>query len=191
MNSQLKKRLGQVIDRILSEELLSNLGLGNEIGFYIFDYPPEYELEMRDYFAVIESQINKRSPNLKILHVNLFYLLISYLRERKILDRAFGMQKSKGDAELLQALKGPLHESKVADFFNKTLKPTEYDLVLMSGIGNAWPILRSHTLLNNLHPIMENTPLVLFYPGKYDGQGLRLFNRLGERNYYRAFRLVP
>jgi hypothetical protein len=31
----------------------------------------------------------------------------------------------------------------------------------------------------------------VFYPGSYDGQGLRLFDRLTDRNYYRAFRLVP
>jgi hypothetical protein len=69
-------------------------------------------------------------------------------------------------------------------------KPEEADIVIMTGVGNAWPLLRSHTLLNNLHALMEKTPLVMFYPGVYDGQGLSLFGCVEDRNYYRAFRLV-
>lgn len=101
------------------------------------------------------------------------------------------MQKAKGSEELLKALKGPLHELKIAKYLVEKTKPEQQDVILMSGVGSAWPILRSHTLLNSLHPLMEDTPLVVFYPGKYDGQGLRLFGKLKESNYYRAFQLVP
>lgn len=189
MNTSFEMRLNQVIDRLLSKELLSNAGLGNEIGFYIFDYDPSRELQVREFIQTIKDQLPKRKPDLRFNHVNLFQLLVSYLRERKLLDRAFDLQKTKGDEELLKALKGPLHERKVAQYFVEIAKPDENDLILMSGVGNSWPILRSHTLLNSLHPLMNDTPLVVFYPGTYDGQGLQLFNIL-DNNYYRAFRLV-
>ena len=52
-------------------------------------------------------------------------------------------------------------------------------------------MVRSHNLLNGLHAVMGDTPLVMFYPGRYDGQTLRLFDRVQDENYYRAFRLVP
>jgi hypothetical protein len=55
----------------------------------------------------------------------------------------------------------------------------------------VFPLLRAHSLLNNLHPVMGSTPLIMFYPGNYDGKSLRLFNKLKSRNYYRAFRLAP
>jgi Domain of unknown function (DUF1788) len=45
-------------------------------------------------------------------------------------------------------------------------------------------------LLNNLQPVMGNTPLLLFYPGRYDGQSLRLFGKLKNNNYYRAFKRI-
>jgi hypothetical protein len=38
---------------------------------------------------------------------------------------------------------------------------------------------------------MGQTPLVMFYPGRYDGQSLRLFGKLKNNHYYRAFKLVP
>ncbi len=190
MSTSFENRLNQVIDRLLSKELLSNAGLGNEIGFYIFDYAPEQELQVRRFIETIKDQLGKRRPDLCFVHVNLFQLIIDYLRERKLLDKAFQMQKDKGDAALFKALKGPLHEQKIAAYFVRTVEPDSKDLILLSGIGNAWPLLRSHTLLNSLHPLIPDTPLVVFYPGQYDGQGLRLFGRIKERNYYRAFRLV-
>ena len=92
-------------------------------------------------------------------------------------------------------------EEKVAKRFADIAKPAEHDLVLISGVGGAYPLLRSHTLLNNLHAIMGQTPLVMFYPGRYDTQTLRLFGKIGlvgssaeerkkKTNYYRAFRLI-
>ena len=89
------------------------------------------------------------------------------------------------------ALWAPLHERKLAQLFAEVAPPAEYDLILVSGVGSVWPLMRSHSLLNNLHAVMGSTPLVLFYPGRYDGQSLRLFGILQSKNYYRAFKLVP
>jgi len=190
MSTTVESRLNKIIDRLVSKELLSNAGLGNEIGFYVFDYPPAYELQVRAFIETIEDQLPKRKPGIRFRHVNLFQLLIDYLQERKLLTRAFQLQRGKGDDELLKALKGPLHEQKIAQYFVQITQPEKQELILMSGVGSSWPMLRSHTLLNSLHPLMGDTPLVIFYPGEFDGQGLRLFGMMKESNYYRAFRLV-
>jgi hypothetical protein len=185
-----KNRLDKIVDRLISKELLDNVGLGNEIGFYIFDYPPEYELEVRDHIQFIIRQLPKKKPDLKFVHINLFELIINYLKKRKLLDRVFQIQQQKGDQEVLKALRGPLGAEKIAKAFVEEAQPQHNDLVLVSGVGNSYPLLRSHNLLNNLHALMDDTPLVMFYPGIYTGQGLRLFGKLKETNYYRAFQLV-
>jgi hypothetical protein len=191
MNAALQERLNQIADRLQDKDVLSGAGLGNEIGFYIFDYPPEDELEVRQHVQFVTDHLAKKRADLKIAHINLFELIIGVLKERKLLDRALKLQREKGDAELYKALKGPLHEEKIAKALIATADPQSHAMILMSGIGSAWPLIRSHTLLNALHPLMGGKPLVVFYPGSYDGQGLRLFDRLTDRNYYRAFRLVP
>jgi hypothetical protein len=191
MNEPLNNRLNQIIDKITSPEFLSNAGLGNEIGFYIFDYPPEEELKVREYVRFMLETLAKKEPDLKIAHVNLFRLLIDYLKERNLYDKALSLQKTKGDEALRKALKGPLHEEKIARAFVEAAEPDKHDVVIMTGIGNVWPLFRSHTLLNNLHSLMKDTPLLVFYPGIYDGQGLSLFGRMKDNNYYRAFRLIP
>jgi len=191
MNESLKDRLNKILDRIQSPAFLSNAGLGNEIGFYIFDYHPEDELIVREYVRFMLDTLAKKNPDLKIAHINLFRLLINYLKDRGLYERALDIQKTQGDEALSKVLKGPLHEEKIAKVFVEVAQPEKHDLVIMTGVGNVWPLFRSHTLLNNLHPFMKETPLVMFYPGVYDGQDLRLFGRLNDKPYYRAFRLVP
>ena len=63
-------------------------------------------------------------------------------------------------------------------------------VIFIKGIGKCYPILRSHTILNNLHQVIDDVPVVMFYPGNYDGQELVLFGEIKDDNYYRAFRLV-
>lgn len=38
--------------------------------------------------------------------------------------------------------------------------------------------------------VIDNVPVVTFYPGKYTGQELILFNNVKDDNYYRAFKIV-
>jgi len=57
-------------------------------------------------------------------------------------------------------------------------------------MGKCYGIVRGHTILNNLHSIITNNPVIMLYPGIYDGQSFKLFNKLENDNYYRAFQLV-
>jgi hypothetical protein len=191
MSDQLTERLNRILPKLTSPELLSGSGLGNEIGFYVFDYPAEDELRVRDHIGFLLDHLPKSKPGLRVKHVNLFDLVINHLQARNLLERAIEMQRTQGDEAVFKALSAPLHESRLAQIFADFAQPAAHDLVLVSGVGSAWPLLRSHALLNNLHPVMGSTPLILFYPGKYDQLTLQLFGILESRNYYRAFKLVP
>ncbi|WP_045213856.1 DUF1788 domain-containing protein [Desulfonatronovibrio magnus] len=191
MSTNLEHRLNKLIDRLLSPELLAGSGIGNEVAFYIFDYPPEEEIRVRKFIAIIKDQISKRKPDLCLAHVDLFQLVVDYLKDRKILDLCYDKQKKEGDQALLSALKDPLNiKTRLSPYFVQKVKPEAQDLVLLSGVGSAWPLVRTHSLLNNLQSHMQNKPLVVFYPGYYDGLKLHLFGRVKEKNYYRAFRLA-
>lgn len=199
--SDLTHRLNQILPKLTSDDFLRARGIGNEIAFYIFDYAPEDELRVREHIRFLVDRLPKSKPGLRVAHINLFEFLINYLKERSLLEKSFELQRRKGSDALLKALSGILHEEKVAKRFADSAKPAEHDLVLISGVGGVYPLLRSHTLLNNLHAIMGQTPLVMFYPGRYDTQTLRLFGKIGlvgssaeerkkKTNYYRAFRLI-
>lgn len=203
-SNQLHRRLDQILPKLTSDDFLRGHGIGNEIAFHIFDYPPEAELEIRKQIRFLLERLPRERPGLRVRHVDLFDFILDLLRERKLLDKALELQREKGDEALAKALGGVLQEDKLARRFGEAARPEEHDLVLISGVGSVFPMLRSHTLLNNLHSVMGQTPLVLFYPGNYDGMSLRLFGKTGliggpggpgesrrkPANYYRAFRLI-
>lgn len=191
MTDGLTDRLNQILPTITSEALLRGKGLGNEIAFYIFDYPPEAELRVREHLLFLLDHLPKHKPGLRINHINLLDFVLTYLRQRRLLDQAIAMQQTKGDAFILRQLATILHPNRLAPVFAEVAQPAQHDLVLVSGVGSVYPLLRAHTLLNNLHAVMGQTPLVLFYPGRFDGQTLRLFGKLTNDHYYRAFKLVP
>src|SRR5947209_7505672 len=132
MSDILHARLNKVLERLLDEDFLSGRGLGNEIAFYIFDYPPERELEVRERVRALPREISKRRPDLRVSHVNLFDLVIDHLIERGLLDKAIEMQGTKGDAALLSALSAPLQADKLAKVFERVADPSSQDLVLVS-----------------------------------------------------------
>ena len=195
MNTQqeLAERLDAIRERLDNDDFLNNRGLGNEIGFYIFDYPPQFELMVRDYLALLVGRMAKLGR--RFVHLNLFDEMLAMLQERKLLDKAFELEKKKGIDELAKALKGPLEQGRVAQHLVKKMDPAAQEFVLLSGLGQCWPLLRGHSLLNALHAYMGETPLVLFYPGRYNGLELYPFDldtaEVSPANYYRAFQLVP
>lgn len=198
MNDTLSHRLDQILPRITDKTFLSSEGIGNEIACYIFDYPAADELIVRDHIKMMMDRIASHHSDLRVLHLNLLEVGIAYLEQRGLLDKAVKMQATKGDAAVLKALRGPFAAEKLRDFIAANHKPAEHDLLIFSGVGSVWPMLRAHNLLNSLHSIMGQTPLVMFYPGTFDGATLSLFGQIsssttepGKKPYYRAISLIP
>jgi BREX protein BrxB len=194
MSEDLTSRLNQILPKVTSDEFLSGAGLGNEIAFYIFNYPPEEEVRVRNHIHFLIEHIPKHKPGLQVKHVNLLGFAVDHLKNRNLLEKSFKMQRERGDQHLLKQLETVLDPNKTKHMFAEMAKPEDHDLILVSGVGSVYPMLRAHKLLNNLPEVMGQTPLVMFYPGKYDGQYLRLFGKLShsdlENPYYRAFKLV-
>jgi hypothetical protein len=198
MTTTLANRLNQILPRVTSEGFLSSQGIGNEIACYIFDYPAQGELQVREYIQMLLGRFESHHSDLRVLHLDLLDVVLDYLKQRGLFDKALKMEATKDASAILRALKGPLAAEKMRDFIAAEYKPAEYDLVLLSGVGSVWPMLRAHSLLNSLHKVMDKTPLLMFYPGTFDGTTLRLFGQIAtttsrpdKKPYYRAFILVP
>jgi hypothetical protein len=191
MSNRFEERLNQVLPRLASSDVLDNRGAGGEIGFWIFDYPPEQEMHVRSWLTdVIEPGLRKLKPELRFATVDLFECVISLLEERGLLTKVLEMQMKQGDEAVLRSLRSVLKEDRLAARIVEMTSAADLDLLIVKGVGAVYPMLRTHTLLSALHPHMRDTPLLMLYPGRYDGQSLRLFSKLTDDNYYRAFSLV-
>ncbi|MDD1636073.1 MAG: DUF1788 domain-containing protein [Methylococcaceae bacterium] len=185
----LQSRLDLILERIENPRFLNNDGLGNEIGFWIFDYPAKHELVVRDYLKHLADKLGKRGY--QFINVNIYETIIEMLASRGLLERTFSREKQVGVDAIRNTLSGPLSQKKIAEFIAENIQPETLDFVLLSRLGNAWPLVRGHELLSALQDVMGKTPLVLFYPGEYNGRDLHPFGMIESRNYYRAFKLVP
>jgi len=149
MKPGLQRRLEQIAPRITQVDFLQRQGIGNEIACHIFDYPAESELQVREYIEALCANLSSGHKDLNWCHVNLLDVMTSYLKNRKLLDRALEMQQKKTDADVIRALGGPLAAEKVSTYIIETYQLAEQNLVLMSGVGSVWPVIRLRGLLNS------------------------------------------
>ena len=185
----LQQRLNTLPSALRDPQLLSNRGIGNEIGFYIFDYDSECEPVVQQYLPKLIAKLCQSPNPLKVVEINLYNLLLNILMERNLLQKVFDLEASQGSRSLKSRVAPMVRSEQMVAQIQKQLVE-EYDLVLLTGVGASYPLVRSHTILNNLHPVLDRSPVVMFFPGSYDGHELRLFNALTDDNYYRAFPII-
>lgn len=191
--SSIKERLEKILPELRKDSFMENKGLGNEIGYYIFDYDPEDEMLVRDHIKFLIDKVNNDPDKTQIIEFDLYDVMIEIIEERGYLEKTMQMEEKQGSSAILKAIKKTLRLTSKNNLFVKYIKDRveENDIVFLTGVGKSWPIVRSHTVLNNLHPVIDKNPLVLFFPGSYDGSELSLFGKIHDDNYYRAFSLVP
>lgn len=169
-----------------------NKGLGNEVGYYIFDYPAEEELYVRERIEYIQKKNESSTDDYKIVVFDLYEIVISILKDKGYLEKCYDIEKKKGFQKVSSAVSNLMRitstDGLIVEYIRE--RTPEKAIVFLVGVGKCFPIIRSHTVLNNLHQVIDNVPVVMFYPGKYDGQELILFNEIKDDNYYRAFKLV-
>ncbi|MDI9394820.1 MAG: DUF1788 domain-containing protein [Euryarchaeota archaeon] len=186
---KLEERLELFKEKIKTKDFLECKGLGNEIPYWIFDYEPEKELLVRD---TIEKMVTgfKTKYSLKIIEINLYDLCLKILSQKLSDEKIIQFEKKKGSDVLLEKIRLILNQEVTKKEIAGILQG-DYDIIFLTGVGNAWPFVRAHSVLNNLHSVTGKKPLVMFYPGKYSGLDLSLFGEFKSKNYYRAFRLMP
>ena len=185
------ERLDEILPIISAPHFRENKGLGTEVGFYIFDYSPKDEMIVRERIPFIKSKAQS-SYNINIVEIDLYEAIIEILESKGYLKKNFEMEEKKGSEFVMNATKKALRLTLSNDLLVKYIveKSEGCDIVFLTGVGKAWPLVRSHTILNNLHKEIEDMPLVMFFPGSYDGGTLMLFEEFKDDNYYRAFPLV-
>ena len=188
----LEERLDKVEEIIKKPSFRQNKGLGNEVGYYIFDYPAEQELAVRERVAYIRQKNEESIDGFCVIVFDLYDIIISILKGKGYLEKCFEFEKTKGLERITKAVGNALRITSADSLIVNYIKDRTPDnsVVFITGVGKCYPILRSHTVLNNLHQVIDNVPVVMFYPGKYDGQELILFGDIKDDNYYRAFKLV-
>lgn len=175
----LRARLGE-------DDFLRNRGLGNEIGFFTFCYDASLELRAREFFAQLEAESASGALPCNLMVRNLYDTFLGLLEKKRILAAVPKQEARRGSDHLLKRLRSiATPEALAAELVYEPHQPG--DVLLLIGVGEIYPFLRVHTLLDNMHVAFGDIPVVVAYPGRFNGQSFSLFNMLDDGNYYRAF----
>ena len=187
----LNERFIELEDRMISVESLTKYGTANDMKFYIFDYNPQDEFTIRNEVKKLKS----RNPN--IIEFDLYEMMLEIINQQGYMQDVIEAEKDYDKQHLLSEIFQPiLSVEEDNNEFLENFKAVDDDgtkIILVTGVGKSYPVIRSHTILNNLQNIFKRNPVVMMYPGRYETKKtmtLRLFDRLDDDNYYRAFPLV-
>lgn len=189
---EFNERLDKIWDRISDQDFLANRGVANEVRYYVFDYEPCDELIIRDKIKALKKQNNPDADGFQIIEFDLYEMVISILEEKGYIDKCIKFEEQKGMEYLYTAVTKMLRLTNDDNLIvNRILENTpENAVVFLTGVGKVFPFVRSHNVLNNLHQVLDSVPVVMFYPGTWNGQSLSLFGTITDGNYYRAFPLI-
>lgn len=189
-----KERAEHLYRVITSERFLTKQGLGNEVPFFICPFPAAEGLSIIDDRRDLVTRIAHTGTN--VLDLNLYDLSLDILRERDILEPVLEAEPDSEKAEIKELLQGVLDpQAHLIPKIAEAIDAAPHDVIFLSGVGEVYPYIRSHNVLNNLQSTAKEAPTVLFFPGSYThalatGASLDLFGRLHDDKYYRAFNIL-
>lgn len=194
--ASLGERLDQLESIIRKPSFRKNKGKANEVNYWVFDYPPEKELEVRERIEYLKNKNIKGTDGFDLVVFDLYDLIIDHLEKKSFIEKCEAFEKGKSFAHVTSAVQ---HTLKITDKDNLLVKYISEHIpgnavVFLTGIGKCYPLLEAPEVFNkvlyNMPQEFAAVPIILFYPGTYTEQELVVFNELKEDNYYRAFRIV-
>lgn len=185
---RLEEKFEKLYQTFINENFLSMKALGGEIPFYISSYNPNQEISV---FDEVQRLINRlKIVGVSVYEINLFSLIVEMLKDRGILNKIIDKEADLSKDKLYKTIQGAIDTQKyLIPKIEELTTSNPSNIVFLTGIGQVYPFIRSHTILNNLQNSIKDRPTVMFFPGVYDGTSLSLFGKLKDDNYYRAFNL--
>ena len=189
----MQERFQHLLAVISGNRFLQMTGIGKEVPFYICPYKPEDALEMESIQKHLANQLEQ--IGVRVLWINLYDLSMNILKKDGDFEWLIDNEQRLPKQRILEEIQGILDvQTVLVQEIGKQLNSNEYDVLFLSGVGEVYPYIRSHNVLNNLQSVAKQRPTLMFFPGAYTqsletGASLDLFGRLNDDKYYRAFNI--
>ena len=176
--------------KLSDQQFLANKGIGNEVGFFVFPYDASREDEVRARTAALVRLSDEGRLPCRIVRRDLWDVFLQICERRRILGKIADLELRRGSRALLDRLQKIATPEAFVQAMDYEPHEPGRDVLLVTGVGKVYPIVRAHGILENAQHVFADVPVVLLYPGTYDGAQLHLFNSISDGNYYRAFNLL-
>ena len=182
----LMERLDNLRALIQKSEFLEGKGLSNEVNIRIFCYAPKDEMAVRHF---TEKIVTDKTLKCHLIEYNLYKVFLSICDEKRITDKVAQQEEKKGKQFILDQMKRMASNTAfISKMQYEPHKPN--DVILITGVGEAFPFIRVHALLDAMQPHFSDVPVLVMYPGTFDSRYVKLFDKLTPNPYYRAFNVI-
>ena len=204
----LPDRFSHLLNVISSQRFLEMKGLNNDLPFYVCEYRPAEAMDMERMRRQLASNLAAKhveclvGRGVRVLEINLYDLCVELLKAREgsdegqsVWDQILQIETDIEKDALKELLQNVLDiREHLIPAIAAKLDAADFDVLFLSGIGEVFPYIRSHNVLNNLQSTAKTKPTVMFFPGEYrfsleHGASLELFGLLHDDKYYRAFNI--
>jgi len=181
-------------DVVASESFLSNQGLNNEVPFHICPYDQAIQDDINQLIKQLVNYLN--DAGVRVLEINLYDMAIELLKADGDWQWLIENETTMTRDELKEELQGILDiETAITPAIAERMESQEFDILMLTGVSEVFPYIRSHNILNNLQKRAKDKPTLMFFPGEYQhslesGASLVLFGKLQDDKYYRAFNIL-
>lgn len=185
-------KLKHLREKVQDPEFQQSRGLSNEVSYYILAFDPQDQPLVTEEISNMKRQLNHETVGVDIIEFNLYTIMWELLENMGIKDDVLEMEDSEGIDYLIEQLNNALEMTSLENPFVQYMQariPNDQVIVFVTGIGEIFPLIRAHKVLNTMHQVITNVPVIFFYPGVYDSLSLTMFGESKEDNYYRAFQL--
>ncbi|MEQ5450293.1 DUF1788 domain-containing protein [Providencia rettgeri] len=181
-------------DVLSSSSFIKMEGLNGDIPFHICPFEPSLQSEINILVKQVKNYL--RDAQVMVLEINLYDLVIDISKKEGDWEWLIDNESTMSKDELKEELQGII-DTKTVLIPTIVDRMTEYnfDILMITGVGEVFPYIRSSSLLENLQIKAKDKPTLLFFPGKYKhslekGSSLILFGTLEDDKYYRAFNIL-
>ena len=191
--SNIQESFDHLLTVLSGQRFLQKEGLGNEVPFFICPFDVSVSVDVTRLQKQLVNRLEQ--SGIRVLEINLFDLSIEIIKGRGIWEQIIEMEPTVSKDELKELLQGVLDpETNLVPAIATKLRNNEFEVLFMTGVGEVFPYIRSHHVLNNLQSTAKEKPTLMFFPGAYthtleSGASLDLFDRLHDDKYYRAFNI--
>lgn len=184
--SNIDERLDRVRELLKDPDFLEGNGLSNEVNIRMFCYEAKDEMSVRHFTGQIMAD---QSLLCHLIEKNLYEIFLSVCEDKRILPRMGDMEAKKGKENLQKQIEKAVSVQAYVDKICDR-EPEKGDVIILTGIGDVFPFMRIHMVLEALQPRVGRMPILVMYPGTFDGRHVKLFDRLPANPYYRAFNVI-
>ena len=181
-------------DVLASEPFRNMEGLNGDIPFHICPFEPSLQNDINLLIKQITNYLI--DAQVKVLEVNLYDLVIELCKEEGDWEWLLENEASISKQEFKEEIQGIIDTKTILiPAVVKKMSENTFDILIITGVGEVYPYIRSSNLLENLQIKAKEKPTLMFYPGQYKhsvekGTSLVLFGTLEDDKYYRAFNIL-